>query len=263
VSVAPAPGLRTRRVEHVWGTVISLDVRDAVDPRVIDDVFVWFRRVDDLFSTWRDETEISRIGRGALEVARASAEVREVLMLCERAQCETGGAFDVTVGARAKVAPRPGLAPLDPSGLVKGWAVERAGEHLEAAGAARWCINAGGDVAVRGCPDDGNEWRVGVQHPWERDKIAVVVGVTDGAVATSGRSERGDHVIDPRSGLPATGLASATVVDADLARADALATAAIAYGSIGAEWLRGVAAMGITDDRTVVTTPEFDAYRVR
>ena len=261
MSVLPAPGSCTRRVEHVWGTVISLDVRDPVDPRAIDDVFAWFRRVDDLFSTWRDETEISRIGRGELELTRASAEVREVLMRCERVRGETGGAFDVTVGARAKIAPRPGLAPLDPSGFVKGWAVERAVERLEAAGATRLCINAGGDVLVRGRPDDDNKWRVGIQHPWERDKIAVVVGVADGAVATSGRSERGDHVIDPRTGLPATGLASATVIGADLARADALATAAIAYGSIGAEWLRGVAAMGITDDHTVVSTPEFDAYR--
>jgi thiamine biosynthesis lipoprotein len=242
--------------------VISLDVRDPVDPRAVDDVFEWFGRVDDLLSTWRDDTEISRIGRGELDAGDASAEVREVLESCERLRRETGGAFDITVGASAAVAPRPGLAPVDPSGFVKGWAVERAAGILEAAGSTRFIINAGGDVVVRGHAADQRRWRLGIPHPWQRHKIALVVGVTDCAVATSGRAERGDHVIDPRTGLPARGLVSATIIGADLGHADALATAAVAYGSIDAGWLVGVAAMGITDERTVVSTPEFDAFRL-
>jgi FAD:protein FMN transferase len=132
------------------------------------------------------------------------------------------------------------------------------------AGARRFCINAGGDVAVRGRPASGDAWLIGIQHPWERDKLAAVVRVVDGAVATSGCYERGDHVIDPRTGSPAYGLASVTVVGPDLTMADAYATAAVALGREGMTWLAerpGVEAMAVTDAQRVVTTAGFDRYR--
>jgi thiamine biosynthesis lipoprotein len=253
----------TRRVEAMWGTIISLYVLDPVDPAVIDDVFGWFERVDDLFSTWRPDTEISRIGRGELALADASPEVREVLALCDQMKHETLGAFDISAGAHTASDARPALAPLDPSGLVKGWALERAVDRLVAGGVSRVCLNAGGDVVVRGSGPD-EPWRIGIQHPWQRDKVADVLFVTTGAVATSGRTERGDHVIDPRSGAPARGLVSATVVGPDLAVADALATAAIAHGSIAEPWLTGrcdIATLAITDAGDVMTSGRLDAYR--
>lgn len=262
IEAEPRPA---RRAEQMWGTAIGVDVRDPVDAGVLDAVYAWFRRVDALFSTWREDSEISRLGRGELTLERVSPEVRVVLELCEEVRRESDGAFDITAGARANVPPRPGLAPLDPSGLVKGWAVERAAELLAAAGATRFCINAGGDVLVRGQPGAGSAWRVGIQHPWERDKVAAVVGVVDCAVATSGGYERGDHVLDPRTGLPARGLAAVTVIGPDLALADAYATAAIARGAHGMTWLAtltGIDAMGITDDSSVLVTRDFDRHRV-
>ena len=254
------------RVEHLWGTAISVEVVDAdcVATDTVDALYAWFERVDELFSTWRDDSEISRIGRGELAVADASPAVATVLALCDEVRVLSGGAFDVTFGARARLDPRPGLGPLDPSGLVKGWAVERAAAMLLDAGVRKFCINAGGDVVVRGRPPAQAAWRIGIQHPWERDKVAAVVCMVDGAVATSGGYERGDHVIDPRTGQPAHGLASVTVVGRDLAIADAYATAAFALGPDGMTWLAGradVEAMGITDDRRVVTTPGFEQYR--
>jgi thiamine biosynthesis lipoprotein len=258
--------MSVRRVEEMWGTVITVDVRDHVDERAVDDCYTWFARVDDLFSTWRDDTEIMQIGRGELAVAHASPEVRTVLELCEQMRLESNGAFDVSVGARANVPPRPGLAPLDPSGIVKGWAVARAADRLAAAGAQCFFINAGGDVLVRGRPPGTDGWRVGIQHPWERERVAAVLRVADAAVATSGRYERGDHVLDPRTGRPALGLASVTVVGADLAVADAYATAAVALGPAeGMRWLAtcaGYEGMGITDSRASVLTPGFDRHRV-
>jgi FAD:protein FMN transferase len=265
VRVAGPDARPVRRVEQQWGTAIGVDVRDSIDPSVVDHVYYWFERIDDLFSTWRDDTEISRLARGELALHDASTEVRTVLQLCEQIRRESDGAFDISVGARAKVPPRAGLSPLDPSGLVKGWAVERAAELLAAAGATSFCINAGGDVLVRGRPNDTSMWRVGIQHPWEHDKVAAVVGAIDLAVATSGRYERGDHVLDPRTGLPARGLASVTVIGPDLALADAYATAAIALGENGMAWLatrQSIDAMGITDDRTVIVTPGFARHRV-
>ncbi|HEV7526123.1 MAG TPA: FAD:protein FMN transferase [Acidimicrobiia bacterium] len=255
-----------RSVEQ-WGTVIDLDVRDAIDESVIDACERWFVRVDDLFSTWRDDTEIMRIACGDLDVADASAEVKTVLDLCDRMLTESGGAFDISFGARAKVPPRPGLAPLDPSGLVKGWAVARAADLLCNAGASNFCVNAGGDVLTAGRPEpDAEGWRVGIQHPWERQRVAAVLVASNLAVATSGRYERGDHVIDPRTALPATGLASVTVIGPDLAIADAYATAAVALGPTdGMLWLAsrpGYEGMGITDSRTTLFTAGFDDYRV-
>ncbi len=248
------------RAEAVWGTVITVDVRDEVDPAVVDECFAWFDRVDQLFSTWHDDTEIMRIGRGELDARDAGPEVQEVLRLCDDMHRESNGAFDVRAGAHARVPPRPGLAPLDPSGLVKGWAAERAADLLTRAGARDFSVDAGGDVVVRG------RRRVGIRHPWERDKVAAVLDIHDGAVATSGRYERGDHVIDPRTGLPAEGFVSVTVVGSDLAIADAYATAALVLGpDEGLQWLvtrAGYEGMAITADREVVVTPGFARFRV-
>ena len=155
-----------RRVEELWGTAIGVEVVDDVDPEVVDALYRWFERVDELFSTWRDDSEISRIGRGELPSRDASPDVATVLALCDDVCGLSGGAFDITFGARAAIDPRPGLGPLDPSGLAKGWAVERAATMLLDAGARSFCINAGGDVAVRGRPSSDDAWRIGIQHPW-------------------------------------------------------------------------------------------------
>jgi FAD:protein FMN transferase len=256
-----------RRTEEQWGTVISVDVRDPIRGDAVDACFTWFQRVDDLFSTWRSDTEIMQIARGELLAENASPEVREVLALCEQMRLESNGAFDISFAARANIAPRDGMAALDPSGIVKGWAVERAGDILCAAGASRFSVNAGGDVLTHGRPAESpGGWRVGIQHPWERNRLAAVVVVADGAVATSGRYERGDHVVDPRSGLPAVDLVSVTVIGPDLAIADAYATATVVLGPTeGMRWLAsrvGYEGMAITERRDVLLTAGFDRYRV-
>src|SRR5258708_27651740 len=134
---------------------------------------------------------------------------------------ESGGAFDISFGARAKVAPRPGLAPLDPSGVVKGWAVARAGDLLREAGASSYFINAGGDIQTRGHADGADGWRVGIQHPWERDLVAAVLRLSHAARAPSGRCGRGAPALEPRTAPPATGRASATGVRPRPAMAEA------------------------------------------
>lgn len=244
------------RVEHIWGTAITLDLRDNGEPDRADAVFAWFRRVDDLFSTWRPESEISRLGRGELAGDDASPEVHAVLALCDRVKEESSGAFDVRFGADPRVARREGFGAIDPSGLVKGWALQRAAEQLRATGSENFAINAGGDVLVSGRPTSETAWRVGIQHPWQRDKLAMVLTGSDVGVATSGRYERGDHIIDPDTGMPATDLMSVTVVAEDLALADGYATAALVMGADGPPWLAelGLAAATISNDGIVTTT---------
>ena len=224
------------RVEHVMGMPIVVEVRDGEVPGA---VFDWFRHVDETFSTYRDDSEVSRIRRGELALADASDDVRTVYARCAELCEETSGFFDVdAVGG-------------GPSGYVKGWAVERAAEMLPGESA----INAGGDIRTKGT------WRVGVQHPFERQAVAKVVEATDLAVATSGAYERGEHVLDPHSGSAPTGILSVTVTGPDLGTADAYATAAFAMGGHRAgNWtarLPGYEAMTILADGRVLLTPGF------
>lgn len=249
-----------RLVEEQWGTRIIMEVPDDTPESVPDELRRWFVRVDEMFSTWRDDSEIMRITAGTLGLDDASAEVREVLAMCEELRGRTNGGFDISVGGRPDAPPAPGRAPVDPSGYVKGWAIDRAGDLLATAGVDAFWLSAGGDVLVRSARVDAAPWRIGIQHPWRADAVAAVVELADGAVATSGRYERGDHVLDPRTGRPASGLMSVTVIGSELGEVDAYATATVALGSDGMEWIAtvaGVEAMGITDDGGVIATLGF------
>lgn len=240
-------------VEHVMGMGIVVDVRDGdVEGAAVDGVFDWLRFVDDTFSTYKSESEISRIGRGELSRDDAHPEVGDVLERCQQLREDTRGYFDSEASGS-----------LDPSGLVKGWAVDRAATILEDAGARNFAIYAGGDIVVRGRPSTEDRWHVGIRHPHQADRVAAVVEAGDLAIATSGAYARGDHVLDPHTGLPPTGLLSVTITGPELATADAYATAAFAMGSArGPAWtaqLAGYEAMSILAGDTVLSTPGFPA----
>ncbi|MFE6524648.1 FAD:protein FMN transferase [Streptomyces sp. NPDC057794] len=209
-----------RRVEHVMGFPVSVRIDDEDFPEApVDGLFAWLREVDARFSPFRPDSEVSRLDRG--EQAEPGPDLREVLELCEEYRIASGGAFDVRLPGRG----------LDPCAVVKGWSVQRAAERLKAAGARRFCLNAGGDVVAVGGP-----WRVGVRHPEQAGRLCAVLDLTDRAVATSARYARGDHILDARTGRPATGLLSMTVVAPTLTEADAVATAAFALGPEGVAW---------------------------
>jgi thiamine biosynthesis lipoprotein len=235
------------------GMPIGIDVADSHDVDV-EPAFEWLRRVDATFSTYRDDSDISRLDRGEISLAACAPAVDEVLTRCLALERATGGFFSVRPAGR-----------LDPSGLVKGWAVDGAAERLVAAGAESFCINAGGDIVARGRPAADRRWRVGIRHPMKLEQLAAVVAVEDLAVATSGEYERGAHIVDPHSGRPPAGLLSVTVVGPGLATADAYATAAFAMGAEGPAWtatLAGYDAMCITPDGRVLSTPGFARHRV-
>jgi thiamine biosynthesis lipoprotein len=155
-----------------------------------------------------------------------SRDMAEVLDLCVDYERRSAGAFSAWLPGRS----------FDPSGIVKGWAVQRMADLLVEGGAEHFCVNAGGDVVARGEPAPGRPWRVGVRHPDVADRMCVVLGVRDAAVATSGAYERGAHIVDGRTGRPADGLLSVTIVADDLTTADATATAAFAMGGAGVDW---------------------------
>ncbi len=229
------------------GTVFSFDVRGG-DPGAVrsalDAAVAGLHRVDELFSTYRDDSQISRLARGELTVDECDPQVAEVLDLGAEAERTSEGWFSTTYEGR-----------VDPTGVVKGWSVERAARLLAAVpGVTGVSVNGGGDVQLLGVPGTQRPWRVGVADPLRPGGLAAVIsaaGLDELAVATSGTAERGAHIIDPRTGRSAvTDLVAVTVVAPELTWADCWATAAFAMGSRqGLRWLEslpGVEALLVT-----------------
>jgi len=249
--------VRLRHAEPVMGTVVSFDV-DSAFAAAVSAAVRWLHWVDGTFSTFRADSEISRLGRGELAVGQCSPEVGEVLTACAALTAQTSGYFSVRAGGS-----------LDPSGYVKGWAVERAAAMLTSAGSPAHCVNGGGDVRCTGSSPRGGDWRIGVADPLHPGTLALTVEGSDLAVATSGIAERGRHVLDPHTGLASQGLLSVTVTGPDLAAADAYATAVFAMGYPGAMGCRGehgwsgagYEVFGITADGGTWQTPDFPAAR--
>jgi FAD:protein FMN transferase len=222
------PGLH--RVQQIMGTAIGLDVRDAaVHPDALERAFEYLRGVDQRFSPYKSESEVSRLIRGEIDEADASPDLQEVLAMSDVIRRTSEGYFDIR-------GHRPDGRP-DPTGLVKGWSLENAGRILEAAGARNYCINGGGDIVARGEAAPGHAWRIGIRHPLLADALATVLAIRDGAVATSGAYERGEHIRDPFTGRSPIDLRSITIVGPSLTYADAYATAAFAMGPTGLAWV--------------------------
>lgn len=220
-----------RYVDHVMGMPISLALRgrhaaDDVACGAWAEAMASLHDVDRVFSTFRDDSFVSRLGRAEITVDECPPEVAEVLALGELARQQSGGAFDVRRGG-----------VLDPSGVVKGWAVERACRPLRVLADTDFCLSAGGDMVCRTVGPGSPAWRVGIEDPHDPGRVVAVVPVRNAAVATSGTAHRGAHLVDARTGLEPEGVASVTVVGPDLTWADIDATAAYALGREAPRWL--------------------------
>ena len=234
------------RTHPVMGTMASAHVHDRVELAVVDEAVtaMWAEldRLEEMFSTYRPTSEISRINRGELHVLDASPEVLEVVDACTWLEHASGGAF------RAR---RPGDAIVDPAGFVKGWAAELAAKCLDRAGLCHWYLAVGGDIQTRGTTDDESPWQIAIADPNDEDTRAIraVVEIEGLAVATSGTAARGRHLWNGRTDHPADSLASMTVVGPHLTWADAFATAAFVMGADGVDWVTnftGYRALAIT-----------------
>jgi thiamine biosynthesis lipoprotein len=256
------------------GTVVSFDVPAvAVADGSLAAAVSWLHWVDRVFSPYRPDSDVSLLAAAEVTIDGCAPEVAEVISACAAVRVCSGGYFTAAPGG-----------VFDPSGYVKGWAVERAAAILSAAGSANHLVNGGGDVQCAGgrprsaltaptapatspapatpaASVASEPWRVGIADPLHRGHLALVVEAADSAVATSGIAERGAHIIDPHLGRPAAGLASLTVVGPSLALADAYATAAFAMGPARArDWTEsqpGYEAYAITEDGDTWQTSGF------
>ena len=206
---------RTAAADNAWASIVH-ELRD----------------VDRVFSTYRDDSSVSRFARGEIELADCPPEVAEVLRLGAEAEEMSGGAFSVHRRDGG------GASMVDPTGVVKGWAVQRAARHLIGLDETDFCLSAGGDMVCHTDPAHPQPWRIGIEDPLDPSRYVAMVPIREGAVATSGITHRGSHIVDPHTGRPPRGVASVTVVGDSLTMVDIEATAAFARGPDAVAWLR-------------------------
>jgi thiamine biosynthesis lipoprotein len=226
--------VRKRYEIHVWGTVLYLDlgsdsITESSMDAAVEDVKLFVYEVDEVFSTYKDHSFVSRLRRGEIEIAKCPEDLQEVWQLCVLARDITYGAFD----------PWAVAGGFDPSGYVKGWAADRVAQILLGAGCKNVQVNAAGDLTLRGGLNEkgvAGPWKIGVVNPDNRQEVLRIFEITDGAIATSGTYERGAHIFDPNTGTIAIGAKSATVLGPDGGLTDALATALMVAGEDGAGW---------------------------
>jgi thiamine biosynthesis lipoprotein len=216
------------------GVPVSLDIRDPLPGTTLDrlgaEVLGWLRLADELFNVAHPFSEVNLLDHGYLRPGEAGPMVREVLTTCARLHLRTDGYFDVHATGR-----------LDPTEYVRGWAIQRASALLVKAGAGNHCLRVGDDVSTSGRPSPDGNWRVRIQDPDRPASVAWVLSANDAAVATAGPCGAAPCSIrNPVTRRPASGLTSVTVAGPDLGVASAYATAAVAMGPAGLDWLRGL-----------------------
>jgi thiamine biosynthesis lipoprotein len=243
-----------KQTRILMGMPITVEViGPTTAPDIVDRVFEFFEYVDATFSTYKPDSEISRINTGALTVERASPDMRAIFVLAEQTRRQTNGYFNIARG---------GI--YDPSGIVKGWAIARAAALVRRRGFEHFYIDAGGDIQAAGNNSQGQPWRVGIRNPFDMNEIVKVLAISDRGVATSGTYVRGQHIYNPHAGDQAiTDILSLTVIGRDIYDADRFATAAFAMGRAGItfiERLEGFEGYMIDSDRRATFTSGFSEY---
>lgn len=234
--------VRTTAEIDVWGTILFIEVAstkvglDELNAGLAE-VTEYVKVIDQEFSTYKPDSQVSKIRRGELKIEDASAQMLEVWQLCLVARDLTDGSFDPWVVKGG----------YDPSGYVKGWAADKCVAILKSHGAENIQVNAAGDLSLAGGFENGKPWSIGVRSPENRFEVVKVFEIFDGAIATSGTYEIGAHITDPHTGLIAIGARSATVLGPDGGLADALATSLVVAGQDGA---------------AIFSKPELADYRV-
>ena len=212
--------------------VIADQSKTEVDKdRTMKEVFDYFTYVDETFSTYKENSEISRINRKEIKENDYSEDMKMVFALSEKTRQETDGYFNI-------ITPE---GQCDPSGLVKGWSIYNVANILSKLGCKNFYVDAGGDIEVRGKNKNNKEWSVGIRDPFSDNKSQIVktVFITDCGMATSGTYIRGQHIYNPHIGrTPLHDLSSITVIGPNVYEADRFATAAFAMGSKGINFIQ-------------------------
>ncbi len=255
-----------QKIEFIMGMPIIVDPGET-------QVFDYFREIDERFSSYKKNSEVTAINDGRLKIKNASRDMKLILKLAEETRKETGGYFDVYHNNY-----------LDPSGIVKGWAIYEASKILDKKGTKKYYINAGGDIQTKGGP-----WTVGIRNPFKTNENVKIVYLNGEGIATSGTYEKGNHIYDPHSmnsnfensflrsrqtSWPVTSfsgnshkdvgsIVSITVIGKNVYEADRFATAAFAMGKNGINFIEkqdGLEGYMIDVDGIGTMTSGFEKY---
>ncbi len=244
----------SRDTRILMGMPITVEIVEAGSPRLIDEVFAYFAAVEARFSVFKPESEISAVNQGRLKLSDVSAPMQEVLAIAARTKGETRGYFEIR---------RPD-GSLNPSGVVKGWAIRNAANLIGAAGVRNFYVDAGGDIQAGGVNAAGEDWKVGIRNPFNEREIVKAIRPRGRGVATSGSYVRGQHIYDPyRPGQRLEDIVSLTVVGADVLEADRFATAAFAMGRAGVRFIeerRDLEGYAIDAAGVATKTSGFESY---
>jgi thiamine biosynthesis lipoprotein len=243
-----------KRTELIMGMPITIEIIGTNVTKHIETIFDYFRQIDGRYSTYKPESEISQINNGLPE-SQWTDEMKRVLDLCEQTRRYTKGYFNIRHKDK-----------LDPSGLVKGWAINNAAGILYKKRVTNFYIEAGGDIQVSGKDARQRSWTIGIRNPFNIEEIIKTIAVTTEGVATSGTYIRGQHIYDPlHPGKAIDRVKSLTVIGKNVYEADRFATAAYAMGENGIgfiESMSGLEGYMVTDDRLATYTRGFERYVV-
>ena len=243
-----------KQTRLIMGMPVTLEiVDDSARQEIFDRVFTYFESIDEKFSTYKAGSEISRVNRHELAPEETSAEMKTVFALAERVRRKTKGYFNIRRGDI-----------IDPSGLVKGWAIFHAAEMIRQSGIGNFYVEAGGDFQVVGKNYQGQNWRMGIRSPFNMDEIVKVLSISDCGVATSGTYIRGQHIYNPKEQTTQINdIVSLTVIGPDVYQADCYATATFAMGRKGIAFIemqKGFEGYLIDCDQKATYTSGFKRY---
>lgn len=275
LTAAGQPSLKWyAETQSIMGTRVHVEIQhedEAYAAATVATVMAEMHRIDHAFSPYKETSEISLVNR---EAGAGWVEISDEMVALLRKSAEisnlTSGAFDITYASVGRYYDyREGKAPdensiraavhaidyrhvelepnrvrfkhpmvsIDFGGIAKGYAVDRGIEILLARGVVQGSVSAGGDSRILG-DRAGKPWTVGVQHPRDSNKMAVLLPLVDTAVSTSGDYERYfeqdgvryHHILDPSTGRSAAGAWSVTVLGEQAVITDGLATSVFVLG---------------------------------
>lgn len=220
-----------KETRTLMGMHITVEVIDKeITKEVIDSVFKYFEYVDETFSVYKETSEISKINRGEITHDEWSKDMKEVFTLAEQTKRQTVGFFDIK---------RPdGI--YDPSGIVKGWAIQNAADILKKKGFKNYYVDAGGDVQTSGKNAEGKHWVIGIKSPFKENENVKIVHLSGEGIATSGTYIRGQHIYNPHEKGALEDVLSLTVIGPNIYDADRFATAAFAMGRDGILFIENI-----------------------
>jgi FAD:protein FMN transferase len=243
-----------RDVRIIMGMPITVEIVETQSQPILNAVYDYFSKVDARFSTYKDHSEISAFNRGEIAESDFSVDMQEVFQLARQTEIESDGFFAI----------KGPDGFIDPSGIVKGWAIRNASQLVRDAGFKNFYIDAGGDVQTAGVNCDGKAWRVGIRSPFNDQDVIKAVQLKGQGIATSGTYVRGQHIYNPHDPQkPITDIVSLSVIGPDVLEADRFATAAFAMGEDGIyfiESLQGFEGYQVNASGIATQTTGFGAY---